>query len=106
MFRGLRGTMMSSMAESGVVRSLPGVSPSVPLPRGTVTFVLADLEGSVRLWERDRMAMAEAIARLHAIVDREVAGHGGARPIEQGEGDSFVAAFSGAAAAVACAVAT
>ena len=65
-----------------------------PLPTGTVTFVLADVEGSVRLWESRRADMAVATARLDELVSALVAAHGGARPVEQGEGDSFVAAFS------------
>jgi len=28
------------------------------LPRGTVTFLFTDIEGSTRLWERNRQAMA------------------------------------------------
>lgn len=65
-----------------------------PLPTGTVTFVLADVEGSVRLWESSRADMAVATARLDELVSTLVDAHGGARPVEQGEGDSFVAAFS------------
>ena len=64
-----------------------------PLPTGTVTFVLADVEGSVRLWESRRASMAVATARLDELVSELVDAHGGARPVEQGEGDSFVAAF-------------
>ena len=75
-----------------------------PLPQGTVTLVLADIEGSTALWEADRSAMAAAAARADAIIDELVAAHGGTRPIEQGEGDSFVAAFARASDALACAV--
>ena len=38
--------------------------------------------------------MAVATQQLDALVDDLVARHGGARPVEQGEGDSFVAVFS------------
>ena len=71
------------------------------LPTGTVTFVLADVEGSVRLWESRRADMAVATARLDELVSELVDAHGGARPVEQGEGDSFVAAFPVAHDAVA-----
>jgi len=33
------------------------------LPRGTVTFLFTDIEGSTRLWERDRVAMGTAVVR-------------------------------------------
>ncbi len=75
------------------------------LPTGTVTLLLADVEGSTRLWEDQPVAMAAAIARLNSVVSELVAAHDGARPLEQGEGDSFVAAFARASDAVACALA-
>ena len=77
------------------------VGVSTPLPGGTLTFVLADVEGSVRLWESQPDAMAGALARFNALVSELVALHGGVRPQEQGEGDSFVAAFPVARDAVA-----
>src|SRR6516165_149760 len=74
------------------------------LPTGTVTLVLADVEGSTRLWESQSEEMTAAFARLdHALGDL-VSAHGGVRPVEQGEGDSFVAAFTRASDAVACAL--
>lgn len=47
--------------------------------------------------------MSKAVARHYEILDETIARHGGARPLEQGEGDSVVAAFARAPAAVACA---
>ena len=38
--------------------------------------------------------MAAAIARHYELLDEAVQAHGGVRPVEQGEGDSIVAAFS------------
>ena len=76
-----------------------------PLPSGTVTLLLADIEGSTGLWDDDGAAMAAATAHADAIIDEAVDAHGGTRPIEQGEGDSFVAAFSRASDALACAAA-
>jgi predicted ATPase/class 3 adenylate cyclase/DNA-binding CsgD family transcriptional regulator len=75
------------------------------LPVGTVTLLLADIEGSVRLWESDRRRMTAAVGRFNEIVTDEVGRHGGVRPVEQGEGDSFVAAFPRASDALACAIA-
>jgi predicted ATPase/class 3 adenylate cyclase/DNA-binding CsgD family transcriptional regulator len=74
------------------------------LPTGTVTLLLADVEGSTRLWESEPEPMAEAMARLDRILGETVTGHGGVRPVEQGEGDSFVVSFSRASSAVACAL--
>jgi predicted ATPase/class 3 adenylate cyclase/DNA-binding CsgD family transcriptional regulator len=74
------------------------------LPTGTVTLLLADVEGSTRLWETQPEEMTAAIARLNQVVSDLVAAHDGVRPVEQGEGDSFVAAFARAADAVACAL--
>ncbi len=77
---------------------------SVLLPAGTVTLLLADVEDSPRLWETQLEEMTVAIARLNQVVSDAVAGHDGVRPIEQGEGDSVVAAFARASDAVACAL--
>jgi predicted ATPase/class 3 adenylate cyclase len=74
------------------------------LPTGTVTLLLADVEGSTRLWETQAEVMTAAIARLNQVVCDVVAVHDGVRPVEQGEGDSFVAAFARASDAVAAAV--
>ena len=74
------------------------------LPTGTVTLLLADVEGSTRLWESEPEPMTEAMARLDRVLGETVAGHGGVRPVEQGEGDSFVVSFPRASSAVACAL--
>ena len=74
------------------------------LPTGTVTLLLADVEGSTRLWETQPEEMTAAIARLNQTVSKIIAVHDGVRPVEQGEGDSFVAAFARASDAVAAAL--
>ncbi len=74
------------------------------LPTGTVTLLLADVEGSTRLWETQSGEMTAAIVRLNQAVSDIIATHGGVRPVEQGEGDSFVAAFARASDAVAAAL--
>src|ERR1700733_7147391 len=74
------------------------------LPTGTVTLLLADVEGSRRLWETQAAVMAAAIARFNQVVCDVVAAYDGVRPVEQGEGDSFVAAFARASDAVAAAL--
>jgi predicted ATPase/class 3 adenylate cyclase/DNA-binding CsgD family transcriptional regulator len=80
-----------------------GVSELVPT--GTVTLLLADVEGSTRLWQTAPDEMTAAIANLDRRLAELVATHHGVRPVEQGEGDSFVVAFAKASEAVACALA-
>ena len=75
-----------------------------PLPVGTVTFLLTDVEGSTTGWEAHRAAMAAAIVRHYEIIDAAVRARGGVRPVEQGEGDSVVAVFPLASEAVRAAV--
>lgn len=74
------------------------------LPTGTVTLLLADVEGSTRLWETQSDTMTAALEQLNQTVNDLAAAHGGVRPVEQGEGDSFVLAFARASDAVACAL--
>jgi len=77
---------------------------SFALPVGTVTFLLTDVEGSTRLWEAAPQAMRTAVARHYEVLDAVISRHGGVRPVEQGEGDSVVAAFARASDAVAAAL--
>jgi len=79
-----------------------GVSELVPT--GTVTLLLADVEGSTRLWETRPEEMTSAFGDLDRTLAEVLAAHHGVRPIEQGEGDSFVIAFGRASDAVACAL--
>jgi class 3 adenylate cyclase len=75
------------------------------LPTGTVTLLLADVEGSTRLWETQPDEMAAALATMDRVLGELVISHEGVCPVEQGEGDSFVVAFTRASDAVACALA-
>jgi predicted ATPase/class 3 adenylate cyclase/DNA-binding CsgD family transcriptional regulator len=70
----------------------------------TVTLLLADVEVSTRLWQTQPEEMTGAAARLEQTVSEVIAAQGGVRPVEQGEGDGFVAAFARASDAVACAL--
>jgi len=74
------------------------------LPTGTVTFLLTDIEGSTKLWETGADETAISVARHYELLEAAIALHGGARPVEQGEGDSVVGAFSRASDAVAAAL--
>ena len=100
MFCDLRHRMLASMSETDW--SDLAVS---ELPTGTVTLLLADVEGSTRLWETQADEMTAAVARLDQVLVDVVAARDGVRPVEQGEGDSFVIAFARASDAVACALA-
>ncbi len=74
------------------------------LPQGTVTLLLADVEGSTRLWETQPEEMNAAVKRLDEVLTEVIVTHDGVRPVEQGEGDSFVIAFSRASDAAAAAL--
>src|SRR5262245_38284174 len=73
-------------------------------PTGPVTFLLTDVEGSTLLWERDHVVAAAVTACHYELLDAAIALRGGVRPVEQGEGDSVVAAFTKASAAIATAL--
>ena len=75
-----------------------------PVQRRLATFVLGDIVGSTREWQA-RDDMAAALAALDAVVNRAAAAHDGVRPIEQGEGDSYVVVFDRVSDALAFAVA-
>ena len=77
-----------------------------PLPTGTVTFLLTDIEGSTRAWQSAPDRMAELVSTHYELLDAGIAARGGRRPEEQGEGDSVVAVFADAAAAVSAALET
>jgi predicted ATPase/class 3 adenylate cyclase len=97
--RGLIWPLLVGAGVSGVEDGL------FTLPTGTVTFLLSDVEGSTRRWEEASEAMTVAVPRHYELLDEAIRRHGGVRPVEQGEGDSVVGAFSRASDAVAAAVA-
>ncbi len=99
MFFDAHAPMLVSMSETDW--SDVGVN---ELPTGTVTLLLADVEGSTRLWDTQPDEMTAAVARLDQVLGDVVAARDGVRPVEQGEGDSFVVAFARASDAVACAL--
>jgi predicted ATPase/class 3 adenylate cyclase/DNA-binding CsgD family transcriptional regulator len=68
-----------------------------------VTLVFTDVEGSIRLWEADREAMAEASARHNRIVRERIAAAGGS--VVTAVGEAFRAVFADPSAALAAAVA-
>ena len=74
------------------------------LPTGVVTFLLTDIEGSTRLWEREPEAMRPALARHDAIVSACVKRQQGHVLKAKGEGDSVFAVFRHARDAVTAAL--
>ena len=95
--------MLASMSETSWSNPDIGLDMS-ELPTGTVTLLLADVEGSTRLWETQPEVMKSAVERLDHTLSEAVAAHRGVRPVEQGEGDSFVIAFARASDALTCAL--
>lgn len=87
--------MLASMSQIDSPADMPlnwsDLAVSGLLPTGTVTLLLADVEGSTRLWETQPDEMAAAVAQFDRRISDIIATHGGVRPVEQGEGDSFVA---------------
>lgn len=84
-------------------RPSPHAAPDRPLPTGTVTFAVAEIEAAADGWRRDHRAMMEAVTRVHRLSDTMAERHGGV-PIATG-GDSYGAAFDRAQDAARWAVA-
>lgn len=74
------------------------------LPRGLVTFLLTDVEGSTALWHGDGDRARSVMEEVSSIIEGATRSHGGVMPIEQGEGDSAVAVFDRPDEAVAAAL--
>src|ERR1700749_49686 len=82
MFCGSRSHMLASMSEIDPRADTPLVDwselgVSGLLPTGTVTLVLADVEGSTRLWETQPDTMTAAMARMNQTVSDPIAAHAG-----------------------------
>ncbi len=108
MFSAYRRLIVVSMSETDRRAATPSLNWSDlgvdELPTGTVTLLLAAVEGSTRLWQTQPDDMSAAVARMDQTLADLIAAHRGVRPTEQGEGDSFVVAFARASDAVACAL--
>ena len=94
MFAVCNRRMLASMSETDRRTDTPllnwsdlGVS---ELPTGTVTLLLADVEGSTRLWQTQPDEMNAAIARLDGVLSDLVGSHHGVRPVEQCDGSMVV----------------
>jgi predicted ATPase/class 3 adenylate cyclase len=72
------------------------------LPRGTITFLFTDVEGSTQLWEQHPVAMREALAHHDVLLHRIIQAHGGF--IFKTVGDGVHAAFARAPDALDAAI--
>ena len=79
-------------------------APESALPRGTVTFMLTDVEGSTRLFAQHRREAARALRRHEELIAAAVPASRGTLLQERGEGDSTFALFARATDALACAL--
>ncbi len=66
--------------------------PASARPTGTVTFLFSDIEGSTVRWERDREAMAAALARHDALMSAALEARGAY--VFKTVGDAFCAALA------------
>jgi len=102
--------LKAARAEVGVDRLAPPTQ-MVPeltvdpakLPRGTVTFLFTDIEGSTQLWEQHPQAMRAALARHETILRQQIAAHRGR--VFKSIGDAVCAAFAIATDALAASLA-
>jgi DNA-binding NarL/FixJ family response regulator/class 3 adenylate cyclase len=72
------------------------------LPTGNVTFLIADLEGSTRLQQNERLDYPAIIGAVRSVLRAAIATHGG-REVDA-VGDEFLAAFAEAPGAVGAAL--
>ncbi len=90
-------------AESREVVAPPQVvAPPSPLPIGTVTFLLTDVEGATTLEKKLPDAFQEALEGHNALLRDAFSRHGGQEANEAG--GSFTVAFAQPSEALACAV--
>jgi predicted ATPase/class 3 adenylate cyclase len=73
------------------------------MPTGTVAFLFSDIEGSTSRWERDRVAMAEALRRHDRILRESIESSDGY--VFKTIGDAFCASFASTGDALRAAVA-
>jgi predicted ATPase/class 3 adenylate cyclase/DNA-binding CsgD family transcriptional regulator len=100
----MAGQLHLARAVWGPVPLAPAVmAQSFGLPAGTTTFVSADVDSSA-LRREGGGEVGQAMGAIDAVFSAAVGRHGGVRPMGQGEGGSFLAAFARASEALACAL--
>ena len=73
-------------------------------PSGAVTFLLTDLEGSTRLWERNPEAMKAAMVRHDELLEKTIAAHEGFVFARMGDGMAAASATASDAVSAAAAI--
>jgi len=73
-----------------------------PLPKGSVTLLMTDIEASTEKWERYPGAMRDAVALHDRMLRKEITAHQG--QIVKALGDSFLAVFESAGQAALAAI--
>src|ERR1700759_5826505 len=91
MFCGSRWPTLASMSDIDPRAETPLVDGSELgvsglLPTGTVTLLLADVEGSTRLWETQPEQMTAAMARMNKVVSETIAEHAACDPSNKARG--------------------
>lgn len=74
----------------------------VKLQKGNITFLFTDIEGSTRLWEAHREAMATALQRHDLLLRKAIEAHEG--HVFKTVGDAFCVAFDNAIEAIQAAL--
>ena len=74
-------------------------------PTGQVTFLLTDIQGSTRMWERASQVMPDVLARHDELMRTSVGDHGGLLIKSKGEGDSTFSVFASPVDAASAALA-
>src|SRR5438034_2642356 len=82
-----RGVALTTWGQAPLLPEGDPMDPAAPLPTGTVTFLLTDIEGSTRLWEQQRDAMPRSIAVHDRLLRAAIDVHGGA--VFKAMGDAF-----------------
>src|SRR5438445_8638947 len=88
-----RAARLALLQRTSVLVDYQNVDSTRMLPTGVVSFLLTDIEGSTRLWEREPEAMRDALTRHDAIVNNVVRRLNGHVVKSKGEGDSVFAVF-------------
>src|ERR1700716_3830725 len=91
--RSVRRARLDRLQERARIAEYETMDSPQSLPTGVVTFLLTDIEGSTRRWEREPEAMREGLHRHDAMVRECVQRLHGHVVKSKGEGDSVFIVF-------------